>query len=289
MIMEIYRQYKAAIKAMNEEWEPDIVLLEALFLSSILFVYVGLFVDIFLGGLLALIVMDLAVGYPIHRVQKRIESIEKGLPDVLNHIAISIRAGATVEAALKEIAEYRYGILSKEMKKVLLAMKKGKTFEDAFRDFAESSGSPLVEKTAEVIISAKMSGGGLTAALTSIADDIRHIYRLKKERKARTTTQVLFIIVAANFVAPMIFSLLTGVMQFMGYIAGEAATPAFEAITFYFKVYLIISAVFSSVAAALIREGNLSKVVIYAPVLLLITYGIYMGVSSFALKLFIGG
>ncbi len=285
----IYDQYRAAIKMMNENMEPDIVLLEALFVASVVFVYIGLFVDILLGGLLALIIMDLVIGYPLFKVQKRIEQIEKGLPDVLNHIAISVKAGATVETALKEIAEYRYGILSKEMKRVLMAMRKGKTFEDAFRDFSDSTGSSLVQKTADVIISAKVSGGGLTAALLSISDDIRHIYRLKRERKARTTTQVLFIIVAANFVAPMIFSLIMGVMQFMSSVAGQAATPAFEAMSFYFKVYLIMSAVFAALAAALIREGNLSKVVIYAPILLLITYATYIGVSSFAIKIFIGG
>ncbi len=282
------KKYEVAVKGINEDLDARVLLAEAFFLASILLFYVGLFFDIFLGILLVLVVIDLVLGYPMYRLQKKILSMEERLPDVLMHIATSLKAGATVESALKEVAGGRYGNLSKEMRKVLLQMKEGKTFEEAFKDFAERSGSGVIARTSDVIISAKKSGGSLSAALLSIADDIREIFRIKKERVAKTTTYLMFIIIAADFVAPLIFGLVTGIMIFLGRIAGEGVTPIFNSMVFYFKAYLAISAVFSALMAAMVREGEVEKAAIYAPFLLLVTYIIYTVVMRFAVGFFGG-
>ncbi len=279
-------RYEIAIKEINEDLDPSIVLTSSFFLASILILYVGLFFDIFLGFLLALTVLDIALGYPLHKLHKKIAMMEERMPDVLMHLATSLKAGATVESALKEVAGGRYGPISREMRKMLLQMKEGKTFEGAFRDFADRSGSSIISKTADVIISAKRSGGGLATALMSIADDIREMFRIKKERIAKTTTYVLFVVIAADFVAPLIFGLVTGVMVFLGQVAGEGVSPLFQSMVFYFKTYLAISAAFSALMAAMVREGNTEKAAMYAPFLLLISYIVYEVVMSFAIGFF---
>ncbi len=288
MFMEIgiYQRYVRAVKDINEDLDPDLILLVALFLASTLLLYLGLFYDIFLGFLIALVILDLVLGYPLYKLDKKIKEMESRLPDVLMHMATSLKAGGTIESSLKEIAGGRYGILAKEMRRMLLQMKEGKTFDEAFKDFAERTGSQIIKRTAEVIISARRSGGGLATALMSIADDVREMQRISKERIAKTTTYVMFVIIAADFVAPMIFGLVTGVMTFLAKVAGSSATPLFQSMIFYFKAYLAISAVFSALAAAMIREGNVSKASLYAPFLLLLTYIIYQVVSGFAIGFF---
>ena len=63
----------------------------------------------------------------------------------------------------------------------------------------------------------------------------------------------------------------------------DGGAPAlFDTLIFYFKGYLIVSALFSALAASLIRDGNITKTVIYAPILLLIAYTIFVTVHYFS-------
>ncbi len=284
--MNTYEAYKAAVAEINEELDPELLLLMSIFLGSVLILLVGLYYDIFLGTLLAAAIIDIVLGYPLYRSQTRVEEMERRLPDVLMHIATSLKAGGTVESALSEVAGGRYGVLAKEMRKMLIRMKEGKTFDEAFEDFAKATGSDIIERTAMVIISARRSGGGMADALMSIAEDVRDIYKIKAERRAKTTTYILFILIAGILIAPLIFGIVSGLMRFLGSIAGSSAAPLFDSMIFYFKLYLAVSAIFTSLAASMVREGNLSRSALYAPFFLLIAYITFQVVSTFALQFF---
>ena len=192
--MGIYKSYKNSMRFVNPSLEPDFVIGAALFISSILLVYVGFFFDLVFGGLLAILVFDIALGYPLYIRDKRIGEIENTLPDVLSHLGTSLRAGATIETALKEVASAKYGIISFEMQTMIRQINEGKTFEEAFIDFGERTESTTVKRSINVIVSAKRTGGGLVEALSSISDDMRQNLRLQMERRAKTMVQVLFII-----------------------------------------------------------------------------------------------
>jgi len=280
--MGFYQNYRKAVSYINPELEPDFLLAGAFFLSAVGLTYVGLFIDLMLGGLLAVLLFDVAVGYPLYKRAQRISQMESVLPDVLSHMGTTLKAGGTIESALKEVAKAGYGPMADELSKMIREIKEGKTFEDALMSFAERSESMPIKRSVNVIISAKRTGGGLVSALLSIADDLRAAARLKRERTAKTMVQVLFIIIAADIVAPLIFGLVSGIMLFLGGIGGTEVPPLFSTIIFYFKAYLAVSAVFSALAASMIREGNITKTVIYAPVLLVVTYIIFMVVSGFA-------
>ncbi|MFC2174661.1 type II secretion system F family protein [archaeon] len=279
--MGIYENYSNAVKYVNPGLEPDFVIGIALFTSAVSLVYVGLFIDLVLGGLLAIMIFDLALGYPMFMRDKRITEIEETLPDVMSHMSTSLRAGSTVESALKEVASSGYGPISIDLRNMLREINEGKTFEEAFLDFGRRTESVIVQRSVNVIVSAKRTGGGLVDALASISEDMRQNLRLFKERRAKTMVQVLFIVVAANFVAPFIFGLVAGIILFLAQIGGES--PAiFDTLIFYFKGYLIVSALFSAMASSMMREGNITKTVIYAPILLVISYVIFVAVNYFA-------
>ncbi len=284
--MSMYDAYVAAVKEINEEFDPVMLVLYGLFAGSVAILYIGLFYDIFLGILVSVAILDLILGYPLYKMQARIEEMESRLPDVLMHIATSLKAGGTVESALKEVAEGRYGTLAREMRTMLIRMKEGKTFDEAFMDFAKSSGSEIIQRTASVIISARRAGGGMADALMSIADDVREFYRIKKDRRAKTTTYMLFILMAAILIAPIIFGIVSGVMKFLASVAGQGVSPLFDSMVFYFKTYLALSAIFAALAASMVREGNLSRSALYAPFFILIAYITYQVVSNFAVVFF---
>jgi len=281
--MGIYESYRNAVKYVNPSLEADFVIGLAMFGAAVALVYAGLFVDLVLGGLLAILVFDLALGYPLYVRDNRIQEVEDDLPDVMSHMGTSLRAGATIESAIKEVAGSGYGQISEELRIMLREMNEGRTFEDAFIAFGKRTESLLVMRSINVIVSAKRTGGGLVDALSSIADDMRENLRLVKERRAKTMVQVLFIIIAANFVSPFIFGLVAGIIVFLSSIGSSGQAPAlFETLLFYFKGYLIVSAMFSALAASMIRDGTVTKAVVYAPALLLISYTIFVVVNYFS-------
>jgi flagellar protein FlaJ len=289
-IAEQYRIYRNAVKQLNEDVEPDFLIVGAIFLFALVFTYVGIFVDFMFGLLLGIMVLDGAIGYPLYKRDQRIDKIEAKLPDILHHMATTLKAGGTIETALRDVSRADYGPITLELRRMLRELKEGKTFENAFLAFADRTESMVVQRSAMVIVSAKLSGGGLVNALMSIADDVRETYRLKRERQARTMLQVAFVVIASSFVAPLIFGMVSGIMLFLGSIGtgtGEPL-PIFDTMVLYFKGYLILSAFFSSLAASMIREGKVTKTVIYMPILLLITYIVYWVVSTLAISWLVG-
>jgi flagellar protein FlaJ len=284
--MSIYESYRKAMAVTRPGLEPDYALAGALFASALAIVYVGFFVDLMAGGLLAVLIADLSIGYPLYKRDRRIAQVEASLPDVLSHMSTTLRAGGTIETSLKEVSRSNYGPITDELKTMMREVNEGKTFDQSFLDMAERTESLIVRRAAGVIVSAKRTGGGLVEALASIADDLRENARLVQERSARTMVQVLFIVIAANFVSPFIFGLVGGIILFLGSIGGGGVPPLFETILFYFKGYLVLSAVFSALAASMIRHGNITKTVIYAPVLLIITYVIFVAVNAGATVFF---
>lgn len=284
--MKIYDSYVRSVKFAFGDLEPDYLLVGALFTSAVAFTYIGMFIDLIFGGLLAVFFFDIAIGFPMYKRSNRIEAMEKVIPDVLNGMAATLQAGGTIESSLKDASRGRYGPISGELRRMLREVKRGKTFEAAFSDFARRTESLNIQRSVDVIISAKKSGGGLVQALRSIADDLKKNFRLMEERKSSTMLQIIFIIVAADLIGPAILGLVSGITMFLAQIGTDTVSPLLVTVQFYLKGYIVVSAIFSAVAAAVIREGDLTKAVLYLPILLTIAYVVFVGVGIIANMLF---
>jgi len=141
----------------------------------------------------------------------------------------------------------------------------------------------LYREVINVIVSAKRTGGGVVQALASISDDMRQNLRLYKERRAKTMVQVLFIIIAADFVAPFIFGLVAGIILFLGSISGDEIPALFETLLFYFKGYLVVSAVFFRASGFHDSGRQHHKNSYFMPLsLLVVSYTIFVIVHYFA-------
>ncbi|MCD4739717.1 type II secretion system F family protein [archaeon] len=285
--MKLYDSYVKSVKfAFGTKVEPDYLILGSLFGSAVALTYIGLFVDLIFGGLIAVFFFDLAVGLPMYKRSTRISAMEKVVPDVLSGMAATLQAGGTIESSLKDASRGRYGPVSVELRRMLREVKRGKTFEAAFSDFAKRTESVNIQRSVDVIISAKRTGGGLVQALRSISGDLKKNFRLVEERKSTTMLQIMFIIIAADLIGPAILGLISGITLFLATIGGEEASPLLVTIIFYLKGYIVVSAVFSALAAALIRDGDITKAVLYLPILLTIAYTTFVGVGFVAKMLF---
>src|SRR3989338_6349351 len=158
-----------------------------------------------LGIIMFLVIADIMIGYPYLKASQRIDDIERNLSDALKQMADTLRAGGTYEYALREVASAEYGYLKKEINTVLRKLEEGDNFETALSSLSQNVDSRIVKRTVTIIIDSVKAGAGLADILDEISEDVRAIHRINAERKTRTILQVLFMVAAGGFVAPLIF------------------------------------------------------------------------------------
>ena len=234
-----------------------------------------------------LVVLDAMLGYPYMLAMRRINSIEDALPDALKQLADTLKAGGTYEYGLREISTAEYGPLSFEMKNVLRKMEEGENMEDSLKSFAENIDSTLVRRTIAIINDAIKAGAGLADVLDEIANDVRALHRIGRDRVSGTMLQVIFII---RGMVTTVIELLIATSAAIVKTKFELvqAIAAKDMIVILMQIYLVIEVVASGAMIALTREGKMSKSLIYIPALLLIAFICYY-LASFASKLMIGG
>jgi len=289
--MGFMKNYKDAVKFAGFKLPATLMLVLA-FLFSVIAMAGTLFVlsDITLGVLISLLVLDLFIGLPFYLVDKRIRAIEENLPDVLRHMATTLKTGGTVESSLKEVIRVQYGPITAGLKTVINQINEGKTFEDAFMNFAQESRSEMLNKAAVIILAARKSGGGLVDTLSAMALDMREVYRLRKERENKTFLQFLFIIVAGSFISPFIFGILRTVIEILFTVSAQleaAETGLLEQFDFLFKSYLILESSLTTLGAVQVKDGKISRGVLIIPVFAAIAYGIYF-LTSYAFGSMVG-
>ncbi len=236
--------------------------------------------------------LDLMVGFPYLKNSQRIDLIEESLPDALKQIADTLKAGATYEFALREVASGNYGPLSEEMAGVLRKLEEGENLENSLKSFSDNVDSKFVKRTVTIIIDSIKAGAGLAEILDEISEDLRELKRIAKERKTKTLMQTIFIVAAGAFVTPIILGFVSTLVSFLISVAAyglnlakeelDSVTSARDVIVLLTQAYLAIEIVASSIIISIMRDGKTTKAVIYAPILLLIGYVIFYIAAVFS-------
>ncbi|HLD58838.1 MAG TPA: type II secretion system F family protein [archaeon] len=241
-------------------------------------------------------VLDIMLGYPYLKAMERISQIEEALPEALKQMSDTLKAGGTYEFALREVALSQYGPLSKEIEMVLRKLEEGENLEDSLRSFSENINSRLISRSVTVIVDTIKAGAGLADVLDDISNDVREAYRISVERKAQVMMQVIFMVAAGVFITPMIFGFVSTVISLFiraGASAGVSEAQRLEVLSVkdfiltLMLAYLLIEVLATSTMVALMRDGKLSKSIIYFPILLLLAFILYY-VAGFASGLMIG-
>ncbi len=135
-------------------------------------------------------------GYLHNRERKRIQAIDKRLPEFLRDLAESQRTGMTLTQAVITSSKGNYGALTPEIQKMAAQIEWGVSFEDALESFAERVDTPLVNRTVSLVNEASKSGGDVMDVLTAAADDAREIQMIDAERKGGMQIYVMIIYIA---------------------------------------------------------------------------------------------
>lgn len=258
--------------------------------ASIFFGLIGIIVAMILG--IDLLIPFLAgvslppiifASYIFIMMERRIDAIEQGTPDFLRQIASLLRAGVGLETALEDISKQGKGPLYDELKRAVIEIKIGRTFEDALLSMGRRLKSDTLDRTFRMIIEGKRAGGSLADVIEAVAEDTRAVLALKRERKANVMMSVMFLVVAAIIAAPFALGM---IMVYSAFIESLGKTnPILGTAKIAAGGYIVIHSIIAGLLIGIIMFGSARKGIKYAIPLAVLAFGIFYIIDKFGFVL----
>lgn len=118
------------------------------------------------------------------RAEARQDAVRTSLADAIDQLAVTVRAGLSVDSALVRVSETLRGPLAEELSRVVQDIQFGVSRSDALRALAERMDIPELKYFVRALIQADSLGIPVSTVLTSQAVEMRARRRLRSEEKA---------------------------------------------------------------------------------------------------------
>jgi tight adherence protein C len=142
----------------------------------------------------------------------RQERIERDLPDFLDILAVTVRAGLGYRAALGRVAESLGGPISEEMLTALRQMELGASRRQAFLALRDRSSSESLGTFIAAQLQAEELGVPLSQALNDIAEDMRRAAHQDARRRASRAAPRVSLIVTTLIVPGAMILILVSIL-----------------------------------------------------------------------------
>ena len=143
------------------------------------------------------------------RVKKRQKAILLQIPDALDLLTISVRAGLGFDAALGKVVEKMKGPLTDEFRRALAEVRVGKARREALRDIVPRTEVPPLTNFIGAIIQAEQLGVSISKVLQVQSEQLRIERRQRaEEMAAKAPIKMLFPLVGCIF--PSLFIVILG-------------------------------------------------------------------------------
>jgi tight adherence protein C len=142
----------------------------------------------------------------------RQERIERDLPDFLDILAVTVRAGLCYRAALGKVAEALGGPIADEMLTALRQMELGASRRQAFLALRERSDSESLATFIAAQLQAEELGVPLSKALNDIAEDMRRSAHQNARRRASRAAPRVSLIVTTMIVPGAMILILVSIL-----------------------------------------------------------------------------
>jgi tight adherence protein C len=163
----------------------------------------------------AMILIGVMFGYTIPefwlggRVKKRQKQILLMVPDALDLLTISVRAGLGFDGALGKVVEKLKGPLTEEFRRGLAEIRVGKARRDALRDIIPRTEVPALTNFIGAVIQAEQLGVSISKVLQVQSEQLRIERRQRaEEMAAKAPIKMLFPLVGCIF--PSLFIIILG-------------------------------------------------------------------------------
>ena len=143
------------------------------------------------------------------RVRRRQHDILLQIPDALDLLTISVRAGLGFDGALGKVVEKLKGPLTDEFRRALAEIRVGKSRRDALRDIIPRTEVPALTNFIGAIIQAEQLGVSISTVLQVQSEQLRIERRQRaEEMAAKAPIKMLFPLVGCIF--PSLFIVILG-------------------------------------------------------------------------------
>jgi tight adherence protein C len=152
------------------------------------------------------------------RIKGRQNAIVRAIPDTLDLITVSVRAGLSFDGAMAKVVEKTSGPLADEFRRSLAEVRVGKVRRDALRDIVPRTEVPALTNFIGAIVQAEQLGVPIAKVLQVQSEQLRIERRQRAEEKAqKAPIKMLFPMVGCIF--PSLFIVILGPAVLM--IAGS--------------------------------------------------------------------
>jgi tight adherence protein C len=182
--------------------------------AGVFFLLFGLLGGNLVAGV-ALGAVGLGIGYMVPefwlggKVKKRQKEILLQIPDALDLLTISVRAGLGFDGALGKVVEKLKGPLTDEFRRALAEIRVGKTRRESLRDIVQRTEVPALTNFIGAIIQAEQLGVSISKVLQVQSEQLRIERRQRaEEMAAKAPIKMLFPLVGCIF--PSLFIVILG-------------------------------------------------------------------------------
>jgi tight adherence protein C len=186
----------------------------ALVTSGLAFLLFGLAMgDPSTGFVMAIGGLGLGFFVPDYWLSRRIKARQKAIllaiPDTLDLLTISVKAGLGFDAALGKVVEKTQGPLTDEFRRTLAEVRIGKARRDALREMVARTNVPALTNFISAIIQAEQLGVAIARVLEVQSEQLRIQRRQRaEEMAAKAPIKMLFPLVGCIF--PSMFIVILG-------------------------------------------------------------------------------
>jgi len=259
-----------------------LVLLASILMGLVIFILFSvLVINPLMGGLIGFLLPGIAVfAWIFFMMERRVDSIEQGTPDFLRQIASILRSGVGIETALEDISKQGKGPLIDELKRAVIEIKLGSTFESALTSMGERLKSKNLHRTFRMILEGRRVGGSLSDVIETVAEDLRAVLALKRERRANVMMSVMFLLISALIAAPFALGMIMTYSSFIGSLG--KVNPLLDTAATAATGYIIIHSIIAGILIGIVLYGSARKGVKYALLLAPAAFGIFYVIKTVA-------
>jgi flagellar protein FlaJ len=254
------------------------------FVSSVLSYGIGvLFTSTLVDDytIFAVLVAIVPVAVLDFKEQMRIKNLENALPNFFRDLAGMNDSGMTLPNAVHIVAGAEYSTLTPHIRKLDQDMSWGAGFVEAMFRFGRDLGTPLADRSVDLIAKASKAGGDISEVLRAAAKDTFEVVNLSTERSNNMLIYVIIVLVSFAvflFVIAILVSTFLTTMATAGASAAASGARGFmgQIDLFQYKRLFthagLLQGFFSGLVAGQMGEGRLIAGLKYSAVMLFIAW-----------------
>ena len=229
----------------------------------------------------AVLVAIVPVAFLDFKEQWRIKSLENALPNFFRDLAGMNDSGMTLPNAVHIVASAEYSTLTPHIRKLDQDMSWGSGFVEAMYRFGKDLGTPLADRSVDLIAKASKAGGDISEVLRAAAKDTFEVVNLAQERSNNMLIYVIIVLVSFAvflFVIAILVSTFLTTMATAGASAASSGAKGFigQIDLFGYKRLFshaaMLQGFFSGLVAGQMGEGRLIAGLKYSAIMLFISW-----------------